>query len=71
MNLTLLCTYHLQEHPWVTKGETDPLLSTEENCSDPVELPNPLELNHAFTRKMSHLICVVSSHLTTSPTTTR
>ncbi len=44
----------------MTKGGTDPLLSTEENCSDPVELPNPLELNHAFTRKMSHLICVVS-----------
>ena len=71
VNLSLLCTYHLQEHPWVTKGGTDPLLSTEENCSDPVELPNSLELNHAFTRKMSHLICVVSSPLTRSSTTTR
>jgi [calcium/calmodulin-dependent protein kinase] kinase len=44
----------------VTKGGTDPLLSAEENCSEPVELPNSLELNHAFTRRMTHLICVVS-----------
>ncbi|KAG7290917.1 hypothetical protein NEMBOFW57_000922 [Staphylotrichum longicolle] len=51
----------LREHPWVTKGGTDPLLSTEENCSDPVDPPNSLELNHAFTRKMSHLICVMKA----------
>ncbi|KAK3905843.1 kinase-like domain-containing protein, partial [Staphylotrichum tortipilum] len=51
----------LREHPWVTKGGTDPLLSAEENCSDPVDLPNPLELNHAFTRKMTHLICVMKA----------
>ncbi|KAK4135403.1 kinase-like protein [Trichocladium antarcticum] len=50
----------LREHSWVTKGGTDPLLSAEENCSDPVE-PNPLELNHAFTRRMSHLICVMKA----------
>jgi [calcium/calmodulin-dependent protein kinase] kinase len=50
-----------QDHTWVTRGATDPLLSAEENCSDPVDPPNPLELNHAFTRRMSHLICVVSS----------
>lgn len=57
----------LQEHSWVTKGGTDPLLSAEENCSDPVE-PNPLELNHAFTRRMSHLICVVRcSHPASHP----
>lgn len=43
----------------MTKDGTDPLLSAEENCSDPVE-PNPLDVNHAFTRKMSHLLCVVS-----------
>ena len=59
----MLDAYHLQEHPWVTRGGTDPLLSTEENCCDPVDPPNPLELNHAFTRKMSHLICVVRSTL--------
>ncbi|KAK4239972.1 kinase-like domain-containing protein [Achaetomium macrosporum] len=51
----------LREHPWVTKRGTDPLLSAEENCSDPVDLPNPLELNHAFTRKMSHLIYVMKA----------
>ncbi|KAK4106088.1 kinase-like protein [Parathielavia hyrcaniae] len=51
----------LREHPWVTKGGTDPLLSAEENCSEPVELPNPLELNHAFTRRMTHLICVMKA----------
>ncbi|KAH6636166.1 kinase-like domain-containing protein [Chaetomium tenue] len=50
----------LRDHMWVTQGATDPLLSAEENCSDPVDPPNPLELNHAFTRRMSHLICVQS-----------
>lgn len=44
----------------MTKWGKDPLLSAEENCADPVDPPNPLELNHAFTRRMSHLICVVS-----------
>lgn len=53
-----------QEHPWVTKGGTDPLLSAEENCADPVDPPNPLELNRAFTRRMSHLLYVVSIALT-------
>ncbi|KAK4227918.1 kinase-like domain-containing protein [Podospora fimiseda] len=51
----------LREHPWVTRGGEDPLLSAEENCSDPVDLPNPLEINHAFTRQMSHLICVMKA----------
>ncbi|KAK0722971.1 kinase-like domain-containing protein [Lasiosphaeria miniovina] len=51
----------LREHPWVTKGGEDPLLSAEENCSDPVDLPNALEVNHAFTRRMSHLLCVVKA----------
>ncbi|KAK4155914.1 kinase-like domain-containing protein [Chaetomidium leptoderma] len=51
----------LREHPWVTKGGTDPLLSAEENCSDLVDPPNSLELNHAFTRRMSHLICVMKA----------
>lgn len=47
----------------MTKEGADPLLSTEENCSDPVEPPNELEVNHAFTRRMSHLLCVVSLSL--------
>ena len=58
---------HFQGHPWVTKGGADPLLSAEENCSDPVDPPNSLELNHAFTQKMSHLICVVTSPLLSLP----
>jgi [calcium/calmodulin-dependent protein kinase] kinase len=49
----------LREHPWVTKGGADPLLSPDENCTDPVDLPNALEVNHAFTRRMSHLLCVM------------
>lgn len=51
----------LQEHPWVTKEGTDPLLSAEENCSDPIEPPNELELSRAFTRKMNHLLCVMKA----------
>lgn len=43
----------------MTKGGEDPLLSSEENCTEPVDLPNALEVNHAFTRRMSHLLCVV------------
>jgi hypothetical protein len=49
----------------VTKGGKDPLLSAEENCAEPVGMPNALEVNHAFTRKMSHLFCVVSANLLT------
>jgi calcium/calmodulin-dependent protein kinase kinase 2 len=53
-----VCLY--QNHPWVTKGGEDTLLCEEDNCSDLVELPNEMELNHAFTRKMSHMLVVVS-----------
>ncbi|KAI1107983.1 kinase-like domain-containing protein [Nemania sp. NC0429] len=49
----------IRNHPWVTKNGDDPLLSEEENCSNMVETPNELEVNHAFTRKMDHLICVL------------
>lgn len=45
-----------QEHPWVTKGGADPLLSAEENCENMIEPPNELELSRAFTRKMNHLL---------------
>lgn len=48
-----------QDHPWVTKEGTDPLLSADENCSDPIDPPNELEVSHAFTRRMSHLLCVM------------
>ncbi|KAJ8127290.1 hypothetical protein O1611_g6346 [Lasiodiplodia mahajangana] len=49
----------IRNHPWVTRNGDDPLLSEEENCSDMVETPSELEVNHAFTRKMDHLICVL------------
>lgn len=49
----------LREHPWVTRDGTDPLLPAEENCQHVVDPPNELELNHAFTRKMNHLLCVM------------
>jgi [calcium/calmodulin-dependent protein kinase] kinase len=49
-----------QVHPWVTKNGTDPLLSAEENTADLVEPPSELEVNHAITAKMKHLLVVVS-----------
>ncbi|KAI1812041.1 Pkinase-domain-containing protein [Poronia punctata] len=49
----------IRNHPWVTKNGTDPLLSEQENCSNPVEEPNELEMNHAFTRRMGHLVHVI------------
>ncbi|EFX03156.1 calcium calmodulin-dependent protein kinase [Grosmannia clavigera kw1407] len=51
----------LREHPWVTKRGKDPLLSAEENCAEPIEPPNALEVNHAFTRNISHLLCVMKA----------
>lgn len=56
-----------QVHPWVTRGGDDPLLTAEENCSEPIDLPNALEVNHAFTRRMSHLLCVVSREQSSVP----
>lgn len=50
----------LREHPWVTKNGKDPLLSAEENTADLVEPPSQLEVNHAITAKMRHLLAVVS-----------
>ncbi|RYC60436.1 hypothetical protein CHU98_g5784 [Xylaria longipes] len=58
-NSTRITLPEIRNHPWVTKNGDDPLLSEEENCSDMVETPNELEVNHAFTRKMDHLICVM------------
>ncbi|KAI0393684.1 Pkinase-domain-containing protein [Xylariaceae sp. FL0594] len=49
----------IRNHPWVTRDGSDPLLSEEENCSDVVETPNELEVNHAFTQKMNHLFYVI------------
>ncbi|KAI0866848.1 kinase-like domain-containing protein [Xylaria cubensis] len=58
-NRTRITLPEIRNHPWVTKNGDDPLLSEEENCSDMVETPNELEVNHAFTQKMNHLICVM------------
>ncbi|KEZ41532.1 hypothetical protein SAPIO_CDS7692 [Scedosporium apiospermum] len=49
----------LRVHPWVTNYGNAMLLSVEENCADPVEPPNEIELNRALTRKMNHLLCVM------------
>ncbi|KAI0014203.1 Pkinase-domain-containing protein [Xylariaceae sp. FL0662B] len=56
---TRITLREIRNHPWVTKGGIDSLLSEEENCSDVIEPPNELEVNHAFTRKMDHLLCVL------------
>tara|TARA_R110002060_G_scaffold76174_1_gene86352 strand:- start:291 stop:515 length:225 start_codon:yes stop_codon:yes gene_type:complete len=48
-----------QEHPWVTKNGTDPLLSAEENTADLVEPPSQIEVNHAITAKMANLLVMV------------
>ncbi|KAI3337180.1 Pkinase-domain-containing protein [Xylariaceae sp. AK1471] len=60
-NSTRITLPEIRNHPWVTKNGSDPLLSEEENCSDMVGTPNELELNHAFTRKMDHLLCVMKA----------
>ncbi|KAK7952638.1 uncharacterized protein PG986_008366 [Apiospora aurea] len=56
---TRICMSEIREHPWVTLNGSDPLLSEVENCSDMIELPNDLEVNHAFTPKMSNMLTVM------------
>ncbi|OAA56653.1 calcium calmodulin-dependent protein kinase [Niveomyces insectorum RCEF 264] len=51
----------IREHSWVTLSGKDPLLSVDENCANPIEPPNALELNHAFTRKMGNLLVVAKA----------
>ncbi|KMU84896.1 calcium/calmodulin-dependent protein kinase kinase 2 [Coccidioides immitis H538.4] len=48
----------LREHPWVTRGGTDTLLSAEENTSNLIEPPTEEEMNTAITRNMGHAITV-------------
>lgn len=50
-----------QEHPWVTKGGTDKLLSSEENCADIVEPPTDAEMDQAITGNMAHLMVVMKA----------
>lgn len=49
----------VQEHSWVTKNGTDPLLSLEDNTADLVEPPSQIEVNHAITAKMANLLVMV------------
>ncbi|EAS30737.3 CAMKK/CAMKK-META protein kinase [Coccidioides immitis RS] len=51
----------LREHPWVTRGGTDTLLSAEENTSNLIEPPTEEEMNTAITRNMGHAITVVKA----------
>lgn len=44
----------------MTKNGTDPLLSQEENTAELVEMPSELEVNHAITAKLKHIITLVS-----------
>ncbi|KAJ5790282.1 uncharacterized protein N7518_007293 [Penicillium psychrosexuale] len=53
--------FGLREHPWVTKDGTDPLLSFEENTSQPVEPPTEEEMNSAITTNMGNLMTVVKA----------
>nr|POE78495.1 isoform 2 of calcium/calmodulin-dependent protein kinase kinase 1 [Quercus suber] len=50
-----------QEHPWVTKNGTDPLLSAEENCADIVGPATDVELENAITGNMSNLLAVMKA----------
>lgn len=50
----------IQEHPWVTRQGTDPLLPTSENVAIIVEPPTDEEVNAAITGNMGHLVTVVS-----------
>ncbi|KAJ1335862.1 calcium/calmodulin-dependent protein kinase kinase 2 [Microdochium nivale] len=56
---TRITMRELRDHPWVTCEGSDPLLSTEENCTTIIDAPNEMELNHAFTRKMSNMLFVL------------
>lgn len=50
-----------QAHPWVTKGDADPLLSEEENTANLVEPPTEEEMMSAITGNFRHLLTVVRS----------
>jgi hypothetical protein len=52
-------TDSIQEHPWVTRGGIDPLLSTEENTANLVEPPTQAEMDGAITGNFRQLLAVV------------
>lgn len=45
----------------MTRRGADRLLPVEENCAHLIEPPNELELSHAFTRKVNHLLCMMKA----------
>ncbi len=48
-----------KEHPWVTKGGVDPLLSSEENTRNLVEPPTEEETSRAITGNLSNFLVLV------------
>ncbi|OJD10268.1 CAMKK/CAMKK-META protein kinase [Emergomyces pasteurianus Ep9510] len=49
----------LRNHPWVTKGGSDLLLSAEENTANLIGDPTEEEVNSAITRKIGNVLTVV------------
>lgn len=52
-----------QEHPWVTRQGTDPLLAKSENVAIIIDPPTDEEVNAAITGNMGHLVTVVGARL--------
>ncbi|KAG8532090.1 uncharacterized protein KY384_003727 [Bacidia gigantensis] len=53
----------LREHPWVTKGGKDPLLSAKENTINMVEPPTQEEKDHAITGNLNNVVVLVSTKI--------
>lgn len=51
----------LREHPWVTRGGSDPLLPREENVKSLVEPPTEAELQAAITGNLGRLLVVMKA----------
>ncbi|OXV09372.1 hypothetical protein Egran_02865 [Elaphomyces granulatus] len=51
----------LRDHPWVTKGGTDALLSAEENTAEILEPPTEEEMNNAITHRIRDLVVVMKA----------
>ncbi|RPB15996.1 kinase-like protein [Morchella conica CCBAS932] len=49
----------LREHPWVTRGGEDMLLSAEENTSNVISSPNEQEMASAITKSIRNVMAVV------------
>ncbi|KAL9128675.1 MAG: hypothetical protein Q9217_002703 [Psora testacea] len=51
----------LREHPWVTKGGKDPLLSAEENTANLIEPPTQEERDQAITGNLSNILFLMKA----------